>query len=198
MVRPDNEVPGSVALDATLASSSDLAVFVSGMRAFRNGVEFAVEVRARNSATDPDRVNLGDGVLGEERGDDRLLLGVEFADGRWCTNVGGYDFDADDTADRLQLWADEGSADARTAYESYFLSPLPPPGDLRIVCGWPRRSLPETVTTVPAETILEGSRRARELWPWEPEVSSPEEPMSVPDLSGTEWFAERLARKPDQ
>jgi hypothetical protein len=33
-------MPGSVAVDAVLGSSDDLAVFFCGMCAFRNGVEF--------------------------------------------------------------------------------------------------------------------------------------------------------------
>jgi hypothetical protein len=43
--KPDNEMPGSVAVDALLGSADDLVVFFCGMRAFRNGVEFTLQAR---------------------------------------------------------------------------------------------------------------------------------------------------------
>ena len=48
---PDNEVPGSIAFEAVLASSADLAVFMSGISVFRHGIEFTVEVRVRPDRT---------------------------------------------------------------------------------------------------------------------------------------------------
>ena len=36
--KPDNEIPGAAAVEAVLAASEDLVVFVSGMSVFRNGI----------------------------------------------------------------------------------------------------------------------------------------------------------------
>src|SRR5450756_2113650 len=50
--RPENEVPGSVAIDAVLAGDHKIVVFISGARVFSNGVDFTLEVRARHGSTD--------------------------------------------------------------------------------------------------------------------------------------------------
>jgi len=50
--RPENEVPGSVAIDAVLVGNDECVVFISGVRAFSNGVEFSLEVRAWHTSTD--------------------------------------------------------------------------------------------------------------------------------------------------
>lgn len=44
---PENEAPVSVAFDAMLAGNEDAAVFLSGLRVYRNGVRFTIEARTR-------------------------------------------------------------------------------------------------------------------------------------------------------
>lgn len=188
---PDNEIPGSVALEAVLASSADFVAFVSGMSVFRRGIEFTVEVRARPGQASRD--DLGRDIHGDGSSGDRLLLGVEFADGRRCANIGGrHEMDPGAPADQPQLWPLGGSGGDRSASMSWFLSPLPPPGGFRIICAWPNRDVPETITEVPGESIVEAAGRARELWPWEPAVHDREPtPPVIPDEG---WFAEHAGK----
>jgi hypothetical protein len=185
--RPENEVPGSVAIDAVLAGDHEVVVFLSGARAFSNGVDFTLEVRARHASTD----ERGDmfGLHGHGGSRDPLLLGIEFSDGRQCTNVDPFDLDGSDSVDRPRLTPGGGSSGDLTL----FLSPLPPPGDLRIVCAWPKQGLLETITVLSADDILEAAHRARVLWPWEPEPE-PEWPANPPAVPKGGWFAEQQAQ----
>jgi hypothetical protein len=188
--RPDNEIPGAVAVDALLASSEDLVIFISGMSVYRNGVDFTVEVRAR-----PGRMSGGslhEAMVWLGGGENRLLLGIEFADGRRCTNVPSEHPPPGGTTaeDQPELWSSGSGGRLRTASASWFLSPLPPPGDLRIICAWPAAEIPETVTTLSADTILRAASRARELWPWEPEPKVFEPEPGPPDIPAGGWFAD--------
>lgn len=189
--RPENEVPGSLAIDAVLVGNDEVVVFISCARAFSNGVELSLEVRARHTSID-ERGGMF-GLHGHAGPGDPLLLGIELSDGRRCTNVDRLDIDDSDPAERPMLTPGGGSSTDRSADLTLFLSPLPPPGDLRVVCAWPKRGLAETITVLSADDILEAAQRARVLWPWEPE---PEPIWSVkpPEVPKGGWFAEQQAQ----
>ncbi len=191
--RPENEVPSSVALDAVLAGDHEVVVFISGARVFSNGVDFMLEVRARHASDDGQGDMLGD-VYGQGGQSDRLLLGIEFSDGRRCSNiVGPLDLDGADSFERPLLTTGGGSGSTRFSETTLFLSPLPPPGDFRVVCAWPKRGLLETITVLSADHILDAAQRARVLWPWkpEPEPQWRAKPPAVPEGG---WFAEQQAQ----
>ena len=98
-----------MAIDAVLAGDHEVVVFLSGARVFSNGVDFTLEVRARHAITDGRGHMLG-GVHGNGDPNDRLLLGIEFSDGRRCTNVGdALDFDSGDSGERPLLMPRGGS-----------------------------------------------------------------------------------------
>jgi hypothetical protein len=187
--RPENEVPTSVAIDAVLADDHEVVVFISGARVFSNGVDFTLEVRARYATTDGRGGMLG-GVHGDGDPSDRLLLGFEFSDRRRCTNIGApFLPDFQDSAERPALTPGGGTGGTRSSDISMFLSPLPPPGDLRVVCAWPKFGLQEKTTVLSADAILEAARSVRVLWPWEPE---PEIVWGVPPaVPEGGWFAEQ-------
>jgi hypothetical protein len=139
----------------------------------------------------PRRGDMLGGVHGHGDASDRLLVGVEFSDGRRCTNIGSpFPPGFHDSAGRPLLTPGGGSGGTRSSDISLFLSPLPPPGDIRVVCAWPKFGLPEKITVLSADAMLEAARRVRVLWPWEPE---PEpvwgaKPPAVPEGG---WFAEQ-------
>ena len=191
--RQENEVPGSVAIDAVLAGDHKIVVFISGARVFSNGVDFTLEVRARHGSTDG-RGDMLAGVHGYGDPSDRLLLGIEFSDGRRCTNTGEpLDLDGSDSVEQPLLTPGGGSSSIRSGDITLFLSPLPPPGDLRVVCAWPKRGLPEAITVLSADDILEAEQRARVLWPWEPEPE-PQWSVKPPEVPKGGWFAEQQAQ----
>lgn len=192
--RPDNEVPGSVGQEVLLVRTDEVAVFVSSMRAYRNGVDFTLEVRARHGVVDGSH-DVGDGLHGTI--DDQVLFGVEFSDGRSCTLHAGRAGARSVTSDDPVLRCGGGGAGTRTADMDLFLSPLPPPGDLRFVCAWPVRGIPESTVVVPAEQILRAAGRAQELWPWEPEPEPFYRSVRPPVPEGG-WFATHMPADRDQ
>ncbi len=85
--RPDNEVPVSIALDAVLGETADFIVYVSGVRVFRTVLEFRLTALARHRGAGR---GLSGALFGHGEPEDRLLLGVEYADGRTGSNLGGF------------------------------------------------------------------------------------------------------------
>lgn len=184
--RPDNEVPVSVALDAVLGETDDFVVYVSGVRAFRSVLEFQVTALARHPSTGPGLLH--GGLFGHRGQEDRLLLGVEYADGRTGSNLGSPPAlnPALDPGTPVLMPAGGGGGDRR-ADMSYCLSPLPPPGLLRIITAWPSRGLVETVTEIAADPLVEAAAGARVLWAFEPD--EPPAPPPLPPLPPDSWFA---------
>lgn len=179
--RPDNEVPGALGSEVVLVRTDELAVFVLLQRAYSNGVDFSLEVRMRRVTND-----------GGPEIEDQVLFGVEFADGRSCTLQ---DLDAAanmQDEEQPTLWFDGGSGSERGAEIDLFLSPLPPPGDLRFVCAWPQKAIPETTVVVPTDTMRQAAARVEELWPWEPEPEPDARVSPRPAVPEGGWFAVHL------
>ena len=185
--RPENEVPGSVALEVVLGESEGAVVFISGARAYTNGVEFHVEARLRTPlAPGPSHMW---GIHGDGEPSDRLLFGIEFADGRRCSTEPGFHGLLEGHQPNVpSLMPDGGGGSSVSADVSMFLSPLPPPGPLLLVCAWPGRGVPETVSETSADPILEAASGARVLWP-PPRPREPEPPRA-PELPPGSWFAQ--------
>jgi hypothetical protein len=105
-----------------------------------------------------------------------LRYGIEFADGRKATNVGGMfggsmaamaagDEPAPDPAEDIRLVPGGGHRGGRHSRQELWVWPLPPPGPGSFVCEWPRYGIPESRIEVDAALIRESARRAEEIWP---------------------------------
>lgn len=193
--RPDNEVPVGVPADLVLARNGDLVVALIGVRVYRAGVQFDLAVRARRRLGS--HLALSE-VLHNHRGvADRLLLGVEFADGRVATNVrGSWPTLGDVPDDQPTLRPGGSSSGGRTADFTLWLTPLPPAGTLTVVCAWPGAGLAETRTEIDATAITRAATQAEVLWPWEPDDPGPQEPPQPPNVPPGGWFADVL--RPDR
>lgn len=183
---PDNEIPAVVATEKVLAASDDVVFFLAGIRVYTNGMEFELEARVRPGVRIGETAGvyelLSDCHAPRHGGGESLLLGVEYADARRGTNVQGIAHGG------LTLAQHGSSGGGRGAHATYFLSPLPPPGEIRLVCALPSAGIEETVTVLDADEILAAAARVRELWPWEPERPEPYQPLP-PRLPDGGWFA---------
>jgi len=190
--RPDNEIPVSVPIDVLLARTDDLAVAITGARAFTTGLDFTLAVRSRAARRD----GLIDDLGGHRPpGTDRsrhFLLGFEFADGRTVTNVDTWPPPVD--SDVPTLVPGSGGASTRFADHDFFLSPIPPPGDLIVVCAWPAADVPETRTVLDAGAIVDAARRVIVLWP-EPVDEPPLPPVEPPPVPPGGWFERAVGRR---
>jgi hypothetical protein len=94
MSEPDNEVPAPVPFTAVLGRTDDVAVCIADMHAYTTGLSFRLAVRLRQMRPGLHH-RIFDMVSGREPGTpdgDRLLLGVECADGRTASNIAGDDW----------------------------------------------------------------------------------------------------------
>jgi hypothetical protein len=192
MSPPDNELPGVLPLSSVIGQSADLVVAVVAGLVYSTGVELRVIVRLRRGDAG-DNGRLFDEVHGHGRhgsGTPALLIGVGYPDGRSATNLPGrralFEPGADD--DSPVLVPGSGGGDDRGVDVSLWLWPLPPPGDLTVVCAWPARGIAETRTVIATDALARAARGTTELWPWEPPPEHAEaEPPAPTDLPDG-WF----------
>lgn len=184
---PENEVPVALAWTAVVARSADIAVAVVGARAYGNGIALDLAVRARAR---PDHVHgLFEAVDGY--GTDRLLLGLEYADGRTTSGPPGPPLD-DLPEDAPLLHHGGGYGGDLSVDQTYFLSPLPPAGPVAFYCAWPSMGVAETRTEFDGSGLAEAVRRVEVLWPpADPRPPGPPRP-GPPDLPDGSWFARNL------
>lgn len=93
MSPPDNEFPAGVGASVLLAATGDAAVGLTQMEAFSTGFRFTLTVRLRQARRDLASVDLYM-LLGspihpgvEIPLENRLLLGIEYPDGRQASNL---------------------------------------------------------------------------------------------------------------
>jgi hypothetical protein len=206
-----NELPVSLCMEAVLARTVDVAVALVGGEVFSNGVRFNTLVVARPDwihSVDPigsqgleglwDLVNgtIDDGGFSSVSGQ-QLQLRLEFADGRTVRNQRPW---RDQPTEALEediptLEKQGGGGGGAFEYRgSYWLTPLPPPGDLTVSCTWPAVDIPETVTVLDATAIKDAARRVVPLWPWEPRFGFPASPGEEPSARRRDWVARAFRR----
>jgi len=192
---PDNEVPHSAPLHAVLGRGPDAALFLVGAQAYSTGVVLSAALRlcrrfdsynmhmeltgmpARNAgAADPNK---------------RLMLGVQFADGRRAVMTTGFraatPVGDSGTAGAVSLVSIPAGSIGELSFDvRYWLTSLPPAGRLLFITRWPALGIEETVTEVDGSAVAVAGGLATVLWPpVRPEISGP--PPSVPPPA-TGWF----------
>jgi hypothetical protein len=82
-MKPEFEVPGSVAIDTVLLRTEEAAVTIGLLRAYSTGFEFTVDTRSRR-AGQHHRLGMMHRryALQDGESEDGLRLGLEFSDGR--------------------------------------------------------------------------------------------------------------------
>lgn len=181
---PDNELPVTVALNACLIRTDELALYVGGAQVYRTGVALRLTLRSR-------RRGVMGGPFGGPPGygrsdDDVLRLGVEFSDGRTAqADSRGWPMDVP-TADQVCLSPGSGGGSDRSWEGQYFLSPVPPPGPLTFHLLWEARGIGERAIDIDAAPLSAAVHDVVELWPWEPpQPPAPRDPPAPPPGS---WF----------
>lgn len=184
---PENEVPGPLGWAALLGRTPDLAVVLTAAAVYSTGLRLDIAVRARVSG--PDLFHAIDG-LGTGR--DRLLLGVEFADGRMAATSGHLRPQQQIAEDTPSLQSLGGGGSDRSMDVPMFLHPLPPPGPFAVLCSWPGRGVPENRTEFDAATVHAALSQVLVLWPPQPPDQHRPEPPEPPDVPDGGWFARVL------
>jgi hypothetical protein len=205
---PDNELPGVTPVGLVLGRTEELAVGITAVEAYTGGFSFKLAVRLRTERVGGLGHRLYELIAGHSHpdaeppaADERLLLGLEYADGRVATNINPMPWPADPRAgelaeDEVMLAQSEGGGGGRSFDQGYWVTPLPPPGPLAFVCAWPVLGIAESRTTVDAALIIEAAARAQVLWTWQPDEPQPFPPPQPPAPSSG-WFADAVRRRPD-
>jgi hypothetical protein len=178
---PGDELPGTLPLAVELGRSASTVVHLEDVRAYSEGVVFRIAVRIRRTTVRERSRVLGQLDITHGRGSFHLALptgglrwGFEYSDGRRVTTLDDSPWtmipaDADPldwtparpVMDGASLPMHYGGRWARDVW----LWPLPPEGDLRAVCSWPDRDIPETTTVLDATAIRAAAADAHPLWP---------------------------------
>jgi hypothetical protein len=187
MARPENEIPVAVPLNTVLARTDDIALALLGLQVYSTGLSVDLALRARVPPTGPQR-DLGQFLFGPPHRTAGLLVGLEFADGRRITNTGPPFAGATDE-DGFVFHPGGGSGGTLAADQSWWLSPLPPAGPLRIVVRCEPLGIAETSTVIDGTAIVQAAARVVELWPWEPAPEPPPPWEQPPDVPGDSWFS---------
>jgi hypothetical protein len=185
MNRPDHELPVSVPLNAVLARTEQVAIALVGAQVFTTGVLLELALRCRASAL-PERGRLTELLFTRGNGTPDLLLGLELADGRRLSNA--EEFRGVPAADEAFFHPAGGNGGPLAMDETWWLSPVPPAGPLRIVVRCDPMGIAETTTVLDGALLADAAAGVVELWPWEPppEMRPPREP----DIPPGSWFAE--------
>jgi hypothetical protein len=186
MSPPENEVPASLPMDRLLARTDDVAVALHGLAVYSTGLVFHLAVRVRPAAAQ--RVKLERVLWAHwqmEREGEPFLVGIELADGRRATSLQMPEPHSDVV---FTNWGSSSSG-SNGADQTWWLSPLPPEGPLRVVVRCASIGIAETSTELDATAIRRAAADVVTLWPWEPpHLEGPPEPPP-PDLPGDSWFA---------
>jgi hypothetical protein len=195
MSPPENEFPASVGLSVLLGRTDDAAVGLTHLEAFSTGFRFTLAVRVRQPRPQFARGGLHmlisshvpPGV--EVRLEDRLLLGIEYSDGRRASTLTDMRLHpgAMTDSEQLVLIQQGGGGGAHSVDQSYWVAPLPPDGPVTVVLAWPGFGMPESRTTLDAAAILAAAVDSQRLWPPQPATESPEPSPAPRPSSG--WFA---------
>ncbi len=180
---PKDVLPGVVPVELILGRSENTVVMLTGMRAFPTGLQMnlAVRVRGRLGLRDLN-AELFDGPYQHDMGPQwqagRLKWGFELADGRRVTNVDPWPQQPNEDHHRPHqpddwMWEPDhpvlqgggGGGSSRAVDRDYWLWPLPPAGQLQVVCQWPDQGIDLSVQDLDAEPFLAAARRARPAWP---------------------------------
>jgi hypothetical protein len=197
MSPPENEFPAGVGLTVLLGRTGDAAVGITNLEAFSGGFRFTLAVRVRRAR--PELARGGLFMLIEPRSHrglevplpDRLLLGLEYSDGRRASTL--QDIRTRGPAavagsEDLTLAPHGGSSGDLVADQIYWVSPLPPAGPVTFVLAWPGFDLPESRTVVDSAPIRAAAERSQLLWPPQPAEEPPQPPPLPRPSSG--WFAD--------
>jgi hypothetical protein len=190
---PDNELPVTVSWTTVLGRTEDLAIALLAAKVYSSGINFELAIRRNGRGADARAERTAELIDGFGPATDRLLLGVEYADGRTATTFGGPEW-GEAEPDEPTLVPSGGTGTELALDQTFWLTPLPERGSLTLVCAWPAFDVPETRTVLDGEQLAAALSRVEVLWDPAPIVVHDAEPDDA-DLPEGSWFAEVARRR---
>jgi hypothetical protein len=163
---PEAELPGIVRIDTlVLGRTDEVAVAVTGLSAFSNGVEIFLTARMRPSAEHPEE-HLPGGSRDLAASRRSFRFGLQFSDGgKAVGRQGGGRPGGESEPPGPVLYPFAGGGGPYSFVSRWWTWPLPPAGPLEFVCAWPPFGIAESRAGIDAELVLDAARRSIRLWP---------------------------------
>lgn len=181
---PDNRVAPVVGSGQVLIRSDDVALLLTGVAVYPEGIQIGLEVRQRTSDTTA-HLQTWETIQ-------RTVLGAELADGTRVVSTAAFGAEPPTAAAGDHRLVSSGAGGGGRSFAmTYWLTPAPPPGDLELVVLCPLVGPVEARHTVAGAMLADSAARGLELWPWEPDVQAPTDPVP-PEVPPGGWFAETL------
>jgi hypothetical protein len=163
-------VPAILPVERVVAKTDDVAVYLSGFTVYPTGFELTTYVVAKDESSELDPFGIEHRLRARRRDTlppELLRFGFQFADGSKATNTGSeFDFDEEEgpepTSPRMSNT--RGRSIDGAWEQTFWVWPLPPPGDLEFVCEWPDAGLQLTRVGLDAGAILAAASRAQVLF----------------------------------
>ena len=196
MSPPENEFPAGVGTTVLLSRTDDAAVGITQLEVFSTGFRFTLAVRVRQAR--PELARGGIFMLLSPHAQpgleiplaDRLLLGIEYPDGRRASTLQdarGQGIGAVTGGDRLVLVPEGGGGGEMSVDQSFWVAPLPPEGPVTMVLTWPSFGMDESRMLLDGAAIRAAASHIALLWPPQ---AAPEPPrLAIPPRPETGWFA---------
>ncbi|MCW2671914.1 MAG: hypothetical protein JWP14_503 [Frankiales bacterium] len=159
---PAQDEVGVLAMSGfSLARSPDVAVALSGITAFSDGLLLHVVVLF---ADEQKREQLDWSLQEYSRSPGRFRLGVQLPDGRRAT-TGTTDAPPLQTSEADAVLTMLSSTTGPLRWQGdYWLWPLPNPGTLVVGCRWPDRAIDETLVSVEAGPLRSAAASSGPVW----------------------------------
>jgi len=163
---PEAEFPGNVPMDSlVLGRTDEVAVAVTGISAYSNGMEIFVAARIRPGGRPEDHAPGGQRDLAASRRSFRF--GLQLADGSKVVGRPGRWPEHDSEPAGPVLFPFAGGGGLHSFVSRWWAWPLPPKGPLEFVCEWPKFGIAESRADLDAQLILDAADRSIRLWPEE-------------------------------
>ena len=175
LAAPSNWLPGVAAMQHVAARSDDAIVQLAAIRAYPVGFSIDVVGALRNPVPEIDQAMFGHpgmmgGMLGADALPDGLLrIALVFADGSTVSSInsmggGAMEFGADGLPQAPTMTVGGGGGGGGDYAWSYWCWPLPPVGDVRVICEWPAAGIARVVTSFDGALLHEAAAQAERLW----------------------------------
>jgi hypothetical protein len=179
---PPNELGADVDAHPVLLRSADAVVWMDRVRVFTNGVELGFECRRRQHPQGMDQRTYG--MI-------QLLVGVEFSDGRRGSSIRNpmsRPLGPAPGPDDLTVMQVSGHSSGIEAGWTYFVTPVPPAGAVKVVVGAPDLDLGEETVVLDAAELQRALTHVEVLWEWPAEPNFAEQAPPRPAVIEGGWF----------
>jgi hypothetical protein len=159
----------NLGVDGIVVESKRVAVILTGLIVYPNGLVLQVDVYARNGLSllglwgGPEMTAAYRVLEGEPAADiNPFHLSVTYSDGRVARP-----YNAWATGERTQppfLAMQGGSGGSEEYNMKYWLHPLPLEGDLEFHCSWDSEGVTDSLLRIEGDPLREAAQRAHRLW----------------------------------